>query len=352
IRASTSENAGFKTQQNRRLPKKRADNQARAARAVKEREENAAMKVKDSPSYDFVANGLRAVNSNDWGTLDPILKEWPAEVFITGRGLEDSPMSDPAKAVVIFTQLKRSNPNLFVNQAHALNLADAFCAAARTQQVCDDLSIGWWKGLEEDPDAPLRIKGELSILTAMPKPNPGWCGRYDLHVEKWGTKWVQGLLLPKKGGPKQPPASHRCPIRFKVDVQGTSKRNVTLFTANQEDPSEQGSGIGHALEVMPTAVLEVLRDGLEGFLAEKTADPVLAELRAEAEKSRGTNVGGSARQPFDAIKAILDHRAEVLAKAEELLAGPTAENVGERSRTNLSKLAENVVEDPDSQETA
>ncbi|MFC1611777.1 hypothetical protein ACFL6C_12515 [Myxococcota bacterium] len=270
-----------------------------------------------------VLEGLEAAGPNDLGSARRLLEEWPEDVFITGPGIDALPLSEAAKAVVIFKQMRRMSPDSFVGNSFASSVADVFQKAAAHN--CQGLSGGWWRGLN-DEKAHLRIEGELSIQHGMPEQET-W-RNHDLFVHNWaplGT--VDGYLRPKGSSPA---------IYFKVSARNADTA-VLQLKWNVGSPSEGSRE--YELNVVPTEALEILKHGLTPFLPENAGDQELQEMRTEAEE----NKKGSVRPAIEAIQGVLDHRAEVLAKAKELLQGAGAENVGQRTKERLSNLAEQVV---------
>ncbi|MFC1611821.1 hypothetical protein ACFL6C_12735 [Myxococcota bacterium] len=289
-------------------------------------------KAGDFPTQDFVTGGLRTAGKNDFGTARAILDEWPEDVFITGKGIQDLDVSDSIKAILIFEQMKRVNGSIFLRQAHAFSVADAFCSAAN-DKVCQELSEAWWTGLE-DPKAALRIKGELSMEQALPRAHgvPSvWNGPYDLTIAEWGNG-VSGRLLPR-----QKPDERDWSLGF--DLHGF-ERHVGKISL--ESPSFCGSRDQKTnnIAVAPTELLETIVNGLQPYLPENTKNPELKKLRQQAEEAGD----GSVRPAIEEIQATLDKRAEVLEQAKSNLEGATCKKVGKRTKKTLGQLADSAVE--------
>ncbi|MFC1611779.1 hypothetical protein ACFL6C_12525, partial [Myxococcota bacterium] len=151
------------------------------------------MKVGRVPTFKFIEQGLKKANSNDLGSVDQLLEEWPEDIFITGAGIQASPLSEAAKGVLIYRQMKRLDPDLFADCAMASNIAEVFSKAA-DQETCEELAGFWWRGLE--PKAPLRVQGELSLEATIPDPYPEWRAPYELVLERWSPFGsIQGKLF-------------------------------------------------------------------------------------------------------------------------------------------------------------
>ncbi|MFC1611778.1 hypothetical protein ACFL6C_12520 [Myxococcota bacterium] len=169
------------------------------------------MIVGDRADFEFVARGLEALNKNDRCTVGKLLAEWPEDVFITGKGVESLPLSEPAKAFLIYQQMKRISPS-FVAKSFDTNLADVFSKAAN-QGVCNRLSSYWWQG-NDDPDAILHLQGEASVEDTVEP----WCGAYDVEVvgcSPFGV--VEGVLDPK--GTEGEDEGSAPAISFKIDAR-------------------------------------------------------------------------------------------------------------------------------------
>ncbi|MFC1611775.1 hypothetical protein ACFL6C_12505 [Myxococcota bacterium] len=285
--------------------------------------------------YHVVLKGLRAAGPNDLGSVRKLLKEWPEDVFITGAGIEASPLSEPAKAFLIFKQMDRVCPEAFVLQSFASNLADVFTKVGLDD--CQKLSSSWWKGLN-DKNEHLRIKGELNLKHGM-RAVETW-RNHELEVFGWNPLGVvEGYLHPK--GPA------KAPVHFKINAQNAEKVSLQVAVYTPDLTKSTGSQCKYGVDAAPTEVLEILTKELAPLLPENAENDEIKELRQRAEETEA----GSVKPAIEAMQKVLDHRSKVLVKAEELLAGPSTENVGQTTRSNLSKLAENVVEDPDSEET-
>ncbi|MFC1611776.1 hypothetical protein ACFL6C_12510 [Myxococcota bacterium] len=277
--------------------------------------------------YGRVVQGLKDAASNDLGSVRRLLKEWPEDVYITARGIDALPLSEPAKAVLIFKQMERLSPRSFILHSFASSLADVFTKAAVND--CQSLSGDWWIGLN-DSKAHLRIKGELPADHTMQAPQT-WRD-HDLEIITWSPYgMVQCHLRPKN------PASG-APVRVQVDARDDSdvKIHVVLY-AKTGVPI--GSGHERKIEIVPTEMLEILKRGLTPFLPEKAENLELRELRQKAEEEKE----GSVKPAIAAIQKVLDHRKKALDKAQELLDGASAKNVGRRTKERLGKLADEAV---------
>ncbi|MFC1611819.1 hypothetical protein ACFL6C_12725, partial [Myxococcota bacterium] len=253
------------------------------------------------------------------------LEDWPEDVFITAQGIQSLPVSEPVKAILIFEQMARIDSDCFLAQAHATSLADVFSQAAN-DKVCEELGKEWWTGLE-DPDAPLRIMGEMSLEDAMPKdmfPLASWCFPYDLVVTEWDGDCVKGELHSRED-------TDGARLSFKAWPD-----ELWLYVVVDDGRSSE-----HRMQVAaaPTALLEDLKRGLEPYLPENTKGP-LKKLREQAEKDNK----GSVRPLFDSIKAVLESRAEALARAKSALEGASRKNVGKRTKKRLTEMADGIVE--------